>query len=224
MPSGGQCALYSVEELSRSQEQIRSLCKPYPDPTRPNVYRVPLKSFLCYRDALVDAESLSLVEARHWQWQGRDESIGGGQVILSDRSTHTPLARIVADVVEAGIDTRVSHRNGDPLDCRRANLIVRTIQQQMFGNRKLGTVNGRKYTSKFKGVSWDKRRERWLANITMDRKMRRLGSFRDELAAAQAYDEAARELFGEYARVNFPHGVDAWLEKESSERDERAAA
>jgi hypothetical protein len=123
----------------------------------------------------------------------------------------TPLARMVAGVTGAGSDTRVSHRNGDPLDCRLANILVRTMQQQLFGNRKLGTVNGRKYTSRFKGVSWDERRERWLANITLDGKMRRLGSFRDEIAAAQAYDEAARELFGEHARLNFPDGVDAFL-------------
>ena len=46
----------------------------------------------------------------------------------------------------------------------------------------------------------------------MDGKNRSLGRFRDELAAAEAYDEAARELFGEYARLNFPDGVDAALE------------
>jgi hypothetical protein len=44
----------------------------------------------------------------------------------------------------------------------------------------------------------------------------RLGRFRDELAAAEAYDEAARELFGEYARLNFPDGVDAWLQADAA--------
>ena len=52
-----------------------------------------------------------------------------------------------------------------------------------------------------------------MATIKKDRVQRRLGSFRDEIAAAQAYDEAARELFGEHARPNFPDGVDAWLER-----------
>jgi hypothetical protein len=220
MPSGGHCALYSVEELNQSQEQMRSLSKPYPDLQRPKVYRVPLKSFLCYREALIDGESLALVEGRHWQWQERSGGIGGGQVIPSDRTPRTPLARFVAEVVEAGPDTRVSHRNGDPLDCRRENLVVRTMQQQLFGNRKMGTVNGRKYTSRFKGVCWAAREEKWLANIQKDGKARRLGTFHDELAAAQVYDEAAREMFGEYARVNFPDGFDAWLENEG----QRAAA
>jgi hypothetical protein len=52
-----------------------------------------------------------------------------------------------------------------------------------------------------------------VAKIKKDRVLRWLGSFRGEIAAAQAYDEAARELFGEHARLNFPHGVDRWLER-----------
>ena len=53
---------------------------------------------------------------------------------------------------------------------------------------------------------------------------RRLGSFHDEIAAAQAYDEAARDLFGEHARLNFPNGIDAWLDAEHSRQINRAAA
>ena len=54
-----------------------------------------------------------------------------------------------------------------------------------------------------------------MACVTTDRVQCRLGTFHDEIATAQAYDEAARELFGEHARPNFPDGVDAWLEREA---------
>ena len=37
-----------------------------------------------------------------------------------------------------------------------------------------------------------------------------------EIAAAQKYDQAARELFGEHARPNFPDGIDAWLEQQTA--------
>ena len=70
-------------------------------------------------------------------------------------------------------------------------------------------------TSKFKGVCWDKRRGRWVAQCKRDGKSY-LGRFDDELAAAEAYDEAARETWGEHARLNFPDGVDAFLEGEAA--------
>jgi hypothetical protein len=65
-----------------------------------------------------------------------------------------------------------------------------------------------------------------VACIRYQGKGRRLGQFTDELAAAVAYDEAARQWYGEHARLNFPHGIDAWLEREgyTSEAQQRAAA
>ena len=68
--------------------------------------------------------------------------------------------------------------------------------------------------------------KRWQAQIRPNGKTRYLGCFGDELAAAVAYDEAARQWFGEDAWLNFPDGVDAWLEKEgfTPPPGERAAA
>jgi hypothetical protein len=63
--------------------------------------------------------------------------------------------------------------------------------------------------------------------IQKEGKQRYLGRFGDEIAAAEARDDAARELFGEHARLNFPDGIDAWLEKEAQrigEADRREAA
>jgi hypothetical protein len=109
--------------------------------------------------------------------------------------------------------TRVSHLNDDPFDCRRDNLVVRTFQEQHFNCRKMRWRDGRKCTSKYKGVSWHANLGKWTVYITKDRQQRYLGVFRDEIAAAEKYDEAARQLFGEHARLNFPDGVDAALER-----------
>jgi hypothetical protein len=59
-------------------------------------------------------------------------------------------------------------------------------------------------TSRFKGVSWNKRSNRWTANIRKNRKSIYLGTFVSEEDAAKAYDAAARQLFGEFANGNFP--------------------
>jgi hypothetical protein len=73
-------------------------------------------------------------------------------------------------------------------------------------------------------VCRDKRRGLWVAYVAKDGVTRSIGRFRDELAAAQAYDEAARALFGEHARPNFPDGVDARLAAEAQAASSHATS
>ena len=60
-------------------------------------------------------------------------------------------------------------------------------------------------SSGFKGVSWAGGKiNRWQARIMREGKRVFLGNFDTPEEAARAYDAAARELFGEFARLNFP--------------------
>ncbi len=59
-----------------------------------------------------------------------------------------------------------------------------------------------KGTSKHKGVSWSKKVGRWVAQIKKNYKTYWLGYFDDEADAAAAYNQKAKEMFGEYARLN----------------------
>ena len=121
-------------------------------------------------------------------------------------------------------DTYVVHVNGDPLDCRRANLKIKTVAQHCQGNRKIRMRKGRPCTSQYKGVCWEERTGFWVAQINVEGLHRRIGRFRDEIAAAEAYDEAAWAAWGEYARLNFPKGIDAALEAEDHADDQKRAA
>lgn len=57
----------------------------------------------------------------------------------------------------------------------------------------------------FKGVNWSgAKTHRWQARIMRNGKRVFLGNFDSPEGAARAYDAAARELFGEFARLNFP--------------------
>jgi hypothetical protein len=80
------------------------------------------------------------------------------------------------------------------LNLQRDNLIVcdRVLHIRHTGGR----------TGRFKGVHYDKRRLKWVAQITCNYKCYTLGSFDCEEAAATAYNHAAVRLYGEYAYVN----------------------
>ena len=67
-----------------------------------------------------------------------------------------------------------------------------------------GAQSGLPPTSEFKGVSRDKDLQKWRAEITAHRKHKHLGTFESEVDAAKAYDKAAIELHGEFAKLNFP--------------------
>ena len=59
-------------------------------------------------------------------------------------------------------------------------------------------------TSQYKGVHWAKKANKWKAQIGINGKQKYLGYFTIEIEAARAYDRAALEHFGIYAKLNFP--------------------
>jgi hypothetical protein len=93
----------------------------------------------------------------------------------------------------------VDHVNRDILDNRRANLRLATMSQQNANKIKF------KGKSAFKGVYRRCDGRKWSAQIIFNGKMNYLGSFETEIDAAMAYDSAARNHHGAFARLNFPN-------------------
>jgi hypothetical protein len=97
---------------------------------------------------------------------------------------------------------RVDHINGNGLDCRRENLRVAT------GSQNSANRPGWRYgSSQYKGVTFNKQRNKWQAKITFDSKTKHLGYFDDEIDAAKEYDKNALVLFGKYAKLNFQEHI-----------------
>ena len=93
----------------------------------------------------------------------------------------------------------VDHINGNPLDNRKENLRICTNKQN---SRNIGKRKDKQYTSKYKGVFWNKNSKKFAVKIQTDEKRLFLGYFIDEKKAAQVYNEAAVKYHGEFARLN----------------------
>ena len=102
-------------------------------------------------------------------------------------------------LIRARKDKKVDHRNNHTLDNRIENLRQASTGDNNKNRRKMRG----NWTSKYKGVFWNKRRKRWFARINADGKLIHLGSFKKEKEAARAYDEAARKWHKGFARLNF---------------------
>lgn len=111
------------------------------------------------------------------------------------RTIWTLMHRLIL-AVPPGMD--IDHVNGNGLDNRRSNLRICTRSQNLANSRHT------RGTSKFRGVSRDTSRGCWQTGISHQGKRIALGRFDTEEAAARAYDAAALELRGQFARINFP--------------------
>lgn len=94
-------------------------------------------------------------------------------------------------------DKNIDHINGNKIDNRIINLRVCTQQ----GNTMNMSVHKDNPTG-YKGVSWDKAREKYEACIRVNKRKKFLGRFDTAVEAAKAYNKAAKESYGEFSRPN----------------------
>lgn len=99
-------------------------------------------------------------------------------------------------VLNAPKGTVVDHKNRNGLDNRRKNLRLCTSSQNHANSPKQ-----KNNTSGYKGV-FRQRSGNWMARVTVDRAERYLGTYTDPWDAAQAYNQAALEAWGEFAYLN----------------------
>ena len=91
----------------------------------------------------------------------------------------------------------IDHIDGDKRNNKIENLREITNSQNCM-NRK----SQKNSTSKYKGVCWSKRNQKWMAYIFYNNKQNYLGYFDNEKAAAFIYNVYARGYFKEFANLN----------------------
>jgi hypothetical protein len=139
--------------------------------------------------AYVDAEDYD--ELNQWKWhldKGYATRTDKGKVITMHRQIMQPPKGKVVD-----------HFDGNRAHNCRTNLRFCTNAQNMRNRRKCSGAS-----SVYKGVYYNRQRHKWSARCHYRGEPSWLGHFDSEIEAARAYDRKAVELFGEFARLNFP--------------------
>lgn len=147
--------------------------------------------------AIIDDEDFEKVNKYKWYASKEPYTFYARRRFSQDGKRHNESMHRYLLNVKSNQD--VDHINHNGLDNCRKNLRTCTRSQNNGNARKFV-----KSSSKFKGVTWDKSKRKWQAQITHNRTNINLGRFSDEVLAAKAYDGKARELFGDFAFLNFP--------------------
>jgi hypothetical protein len=143
------------------------------------------------RRIIVDDEDYERTSKIHW-------SVGGkGSISISHNSSSGRTIQIGRFILnENRSEYQVDHINRNPFDNRKTNLRICTHHQNQM-NRGLRSDN----KSGFKGVAFEKGKW-WSARIKYKEKRIFIGFFKEKIEAAKAYNEKAKEIFGEFAWLN----------------------
>jgi hypothetical protein len=147
------------------------------------------------QNALVDAADFERIAK--WNWCALWSTTG--RSFYAARSSREKPRFMHSMVRGMESDQRTDHRNGDTLDNRKENLRAATRSQNGANRGKQ-----RNNSSGYKGIAWMRRIKKWQASIHTNHRRIYLGVFDSKEDAARAYDTGAHEIFGEFAKLNFP--------------------
>ena len=90
----------------------------------------------------------------------------------------------------------VDHKNHDnKLDNRKENL--RIVKNE--DNTKYRKGKNKNNTSGYRNVSWDKRKNKWIVQLQIKGKNKRLGDFDDVVEAGLFAEEMRNKIYGKFA-------------------------
>lgn len=147
-------------------------------------------------EAVIDATDAYLVAGRNWSaaTTPRRKAVYAVRVEVQEdgRSKMLLLHRVISGAAD---DQHTDHKDGDGLNNRRSNLRTCT---QAENNRNMGLRADN--TSGFKGVFFNKPTKVWRSEIAVSGRRIYLGQFATAELANAAYQKAAAEFHGDFAR------------------------
>ena len=94
------------------------------------------------------------------------------------------------------------HISTDKLDNRKENLRNVTHAENGQNRNHHSHRGGRPTSSRYKGVTWNRSRRCWTAQIRVNGRLLGLGASKSEEDCGILYNVAAQLFFGPYARLN----------------------
>lgn len=176
-----------VHARQRRQEQMAA----WAGVLEPNTRLIPLRNG---QFSKIDADDFEKIDQFNWGIDGRGYA---ARVVKEKKKQRTILMH--REILNAPKGTGIDHKNRDKLDNRKSNLRFAT-QHQNQGN--VCKHRGGEMASKYKGVQFHKRINRFTASGRSYSKSVYLGCFKSEIDAARAYNEWAKKYFGEFACLN----------------------
>lgn len=144
-------------------------------------------------EAVVDASDVDLLKNYNWQ-----ALVGPSGIVYAKRSIRMPGKGVVTvfmhrEIVSAKAGEEVDHRDHDGLNNRKGNLRRCTTSENQRN-----TTKNKRNTSGYKGVTWDKSKNKWKASMQLNGKGKHIGHFKTPEEASTAYREVCMKLHGEF--------------------------
>lgn len=145
---------------------------------------------------IVDDKDFDLLNK--WKWYAhKDITTGNFYATRTDRSNGIQRTiKLHRFLLNPPDDLKVDHKNGNTLDNQRINLRLASDLE----NARNAKVR-KDSSSGYKGVY--RQNNKWKVMIQASKRRVLVGYFKDLIQAAKAYDSKAKELFGEFAKLNF---------------------
>ena len=157
-----------------------------------NCYEIYFSDGFCF---VIDPDDFPRVSEHSWSHGKRGYAVYHTSRRSPEGQKAIPLHRFLMRPPD---NMDVDHISGDKLDNRKCNLRLCSHQQNMFNQKKRETN-----TSGFMGVSQHSC-GRFEAYVHKNGKKHYLGLYDTAELAARARDRAAQELYGIYAKLNYP--------------------
>lgn len=151
----------------------------------------------CDDYALVDDKDYFMLIGFTWRKNAQGYAVRREYTRISKGVRHAKDIRMHRQIMGEPEGMEVDHEDSSGLNNQRSNLRV-AAHWQNLANRAIQKNN----TSGYRGVSWSKQNKKWWAQQYINSKTVSLGYYDNILDAARAYNKAALERYGKFARLN----------------------